>query len=167
MNLQSLSLGDRHDYPCLWSRKLLGSLELGLDTVQNQRNELCIWFTTRLYFFDKVTQRRLAQGGSIAVLVTSCLFCLHCFLKEQPFLLVWSNPNQSNRRSTIQWNFALWWVFSGNTFSVKVQAPNRSKILLLLLMIYAVTYLYPDKKLLVMRCSEKWCNVKDIIAISR
>ena len=28
-------------------------------------------------------------------------------------LLIWSNPNQSNRRSVIQWYFSLWWVFSG------------------------------------------------------
>ena len=34
-------------------------------------------------------------------------------------LIVWSNPNKSNRRSAVHWNIPLWWVFCLNLKSVK------------------------------------------------
>ena len=43
--------------------------------------------------------------GRIAVQLTSCF---RFQLLWTTALLVWSNPNQSKRRSTVQWNFPLW-----------------------------------------------------------
>ena len=42
------------------------------------------------------------------------LFALRCFANVEwtTVLLVWSNPNQSNRRSAVLWCFLLWWGFS-------------------------------------------------------
>ena len=37
-------------------------------------------------------------------------FVFNCFARAS---LVWLNPNQSNRRSAVQWYFPLWWVLSG------------------------------------------------------
>ena len=37
-------------------------------------------------------------------------FVFNCFARAS---LVWLNPNQSNRRSAVQWYFPLWWVTSG------------------------------------------------------
>ena len=53
---------------------------------------------------------------SITVRLTSSLFCLDgllllTYVKWTTVLLVWSNPNQSNRRSTVQWYFPLWWIY--------------------------------------------------------
>ena len=39
-------------------------------------------------------------------------------------LQVWSNPNQSNRRSAVQWYFPLWWVFSALALILLPQAPR-------------------------------------------
>ena len=50
--------------------------------------------------------------GSAIFWLTSCLFCLDLAALLMLNLLVWSNPNQSNRRSAIQWYSPLWWVFS-------------------------------------------------------
>ena len=51
---------------------------------------------------------------SITEQLTSCLFWFSCFayVKLASALLVWLNPNQSNRRSAKQWYFPLRWVFS-------------------------------------------------------
>ena len=51
-----------------------------------------------------------------AIPLTSCFFVWiqHALLmlNEQQFLFVWSNPNQSNRRTVVQWYFpVLWRVF--------------------------------------------------------
>ena len=47
--------------------------------------------------------------GSILVWLTSCLFGFDCFtcVELETDLLVWSNPNQSNKRSVIQGYFPI------------------------------------------------------------
>ena len=51
-------------------------------------------------------------------------------LKEQFFLLYWSNQNISNRRSAVQWYFhPLWWVFSGQRFYYNVYQEAASEFL--------------------------------------
>ena len=49
---------------------------------------------------------------SITVRLASCFVCLDSagllLFKWTIALLVWSNPNQSNRRSAVQWYFPLW-----------------------------------------------------------
>ena len=52
--------------------------------------------------------------GSIVMLILFAISCLLLMLNKQTVLLVWSNPNQSNRRSAVQWNFPLWWAFSAS-----------------------------------------------------
>ena len=41
---------------------------------------------------------------------------LICLWWIKRVLLVWSNPNQSNRRSAVQWFFPIWWVFYGTFY---------------------------------------------------
>ena len=71
--------------------------------------------------------------GSITIWLTSSLFCLEptallclywikiSMIELASDLLVWLNPNQSNRRSALQWYFPLWWVF----FEQTIRPPRR------------------------------------------
>ena len=100
------------------------------------RLKVSCWFTPFIFITDvqKVGARDCSTSwqniplypentnirGNITVRLTSCLFCLDSAALlllnwHQSALLVWSNPNQSNRWSAVQWYFLLWWVFSGYT----------------------------------------------------
>ena len=39
-------------------------------------------------------------------------FSYFAYVEWSTVLLVWSNPNQANRKSAVQWYFPQWWVFS-------------------------------------------------------
>ena len=63
----------------------------------------CVTIKDRI---EQIDQRMNAYlRGSITVWLTSCLFCLPFLLST--ILLVWSNPNQSNKSTSIQWYFPL------------------------------------------------------------
>ena len=51
--------------------------------------------------------------------LTCCLFWLDsaafAYVELTIILLIWWNPNQSNRRPAVHWYFPLWWVFSAST----------------------------------------------------
>ena len=45
-------------------------------------------------------------------------FSFFAYVEWTTVLIVRSNPNQSNRRSAVQWHFPLLWVFSGLAFKL-------------------------------------------------
>ena len=89
------------------------------------RLKVSCWFTPFIFITDvqKVGARDCSTSwqniplypentnirGNITVRLTSCLFCLDSAALlllnwHQSALLVWSNPNQSNRWSAVQWD---------------------------------------------------------------
>ena len=69
------------------------------------KNSQHIYPMQRLTYFVK---------GSITVQLTYCLVLCFAYAELTTDLLVWSDANQSNRRSSKQWHFPLWakWVWS-------------------------------------------------------
>ena len=110
-------------------------------TVVLTRNFSCVMYDT----LSMIAQRILTHcvSASITVQLTSCfLFGFSCFVYVEldAYYLVSLNPNQSNRRSDLQWYFPLrskwvfydWceplWRYNGNFFSfkrVRTEQPNK------------------------------------------
>ena len=69
------------------------------------KNSQHIYPMQRLTYFVK---------GSITAQLTYCLVLCFAYAELTTDLLVWSDANQSNRRSAKQWHFPLWakWVWS-------------------------------------------------------
>ena len=83
------------DEPMSWTRFSLKSRKK-----HSQWLKLLEWLTT--------------SNQSASTVDLFILFGFSCFayVELSTVLLVWSNPNQLNRRSAIQWYLSLWWVFS-------------------------------------------------------